>query len=60
MTGGPTPEQIARAMADTPSLEELDAYAEEAARRGLAPGESDAIAARRFDLMGAIKRKGRA
>lgn len=60
MTGGPTPEEIARAMAATPSLEELDAYAGEAARRGLAPGESDAIAARRFELMAAMKRKGRA
>jgi hypothetical protein len=54
----PTADEIARAMAATPSLEELDAYAEQAVLRGLAPGESAAIAARRFDLMALNKRKG--
>lgn len=60
MTVLPDADQIARAMAGTPSLAELDAYAAEAVRRGLAPGESAAIAARRFELMDAARRKGRA
>lgn len=58
MSDAPTPDEIARAMAATRSIEELDAYAEQAVLRGLMPGESAAIAARRFDLLAALKRKG--
>lgn len=53
-----TPAEIARALAALSSIEELDGYAEEALRRGLFPGESAAIAARRFDLLAKIRRKG--
>lgn len=55
----PTAAEIARAMAGLGSIEELDAYGEEAVRRGLAPGESAAIAARRFDLLADLKTRGR-
>lgn len=55
-----TPDEIARALAALRSIEELDAHADEAVRRGLFPGESGAIAARRFELLAEMKRRGRA
>ncbi len=55
-----SPEDIARALAALRSIAELEAYAEQAHLRGLFPGEAAAIAARRFDLLGEMKRRGRA
>lgn len=55
-----TPDEIARALAALRSIDELDAYSAEAVLRGLFPGESAAIAARRFELLAEMKRRGRA